>query len=102
MGGGPASDTDVETWDMKGCTANVILIKENKIYCSNAGDSRSVLAKQGVAVELSKDHKPDDETEKNRIVKAGSTVTDGRVDGNLNLSRALGDLKYKRTKFLKP
>lgn len=51
---------------------------------------------------MSKDHKPDDETEKARIVKAGSTVEDGRVDGNLNLSRSLGDLKYKRTKFLKP
>ena len=51
---------------------------------------------------MSKDHKPDDETEKARILKAGSTVEDGRVDGNLNLSRSLGDLKYKRTKFLKP
>lgn len=42
------------------------------------------------------------ETEKARIVKAGSTVTEGRVDGNLNLSRSLGDLKYKRVPNLKP
>lgn len=80
----------------------MVLIKDDKIYCANAGDSRCVLSKKGVAFEMSKDHKPDDETEKARILKAGSTVEDGRVDGNLNLSRSLGDLKYKRTKFLKP
>ena len=27
---------------------------------------------------------------------------EGRVDGNLNLSRSLGDLKYKRKKELTP
>ena len=31
-----------------------------------------------------------------RINKAGSIVSDGRVNGGLNLSRALGDLQYKR------
>ena len=97
--GGGADGPDLET---KGCTANVILIKDEIIICANAGDSRAVLSKKGVAFEMSKDHKPDDETEKARIIKAGSVVEDGRVDGNLNLSRSLGDLKYKRTKFLKP
>ena len=28
---------------MAGCTANVVLITENEIYCANAGDSRSIL-----------------------------------------------------------
>ena len=37
-----------------------------------------------------------------RIEKAGSQVIEGRVDGNLDLSRSSGDLKYKREKFLKP
>jgi serine/threonine protein phosphatase PrpC len=89
-------------WDSKGCTANVVLLKDEKIYCSNAGDSRCVLSKRGVAFDMSVDHKPDDETEKQRIMKAGSVVTEGRVDGNLNLSRSLGDLKYKKQKHLKP
>jgi serine/threonine protein phosphatase PrpC len=26
--------------DSKGCTANVVMIKDNLIYCANAGDSR--------------------------------------------------------------
>ena len=29
-------------------------------------------------------------------------VTDGRVNGNLNLSRAMGDFEYKKDKNLKP
>jgi len=41
---------------------------------ANAGDSRLVLAKQGQAVSLTTDHKPDDEIENTRIIKAGSFV----------------------------
>jgi serine/threonine protein phosphatase PrpC len=44
---------------------------------------------------LSFDHKPECQTEIDRIYKAGSVIENGRVDGNLNLTRALGDLKYK-------
>jgi serine/threonine protein phosphatase PrpC len=73
-----------------------------KLYIANAGDSRSVLGRGGKALALSIDHKPDNEEELRRIEKAGSVVTDGRVDGNLNLSRALGDLRYKVNKDLKP
>jgi serine/threonine protein phosphatase PrpC len=89
--------------DSIGCTANVIMIEDmKKLYVANAGDSRCVLARGGKAIPLSFDHKPDNEEEKKRIEKAGSTITEGRVDGNLNLSRAIGDLKYKQNKSLKP
>lgn len=50
-----------------GCTATVVLISPKEIYCANAGDSRTVLSKAGKVVELSKDHKPDDEIELKRI-----------------------------------
>jgi serine/threonine protein phosphatase PrpC len=90
--------------DSIGCTANVIAIEDyKKLYVANAGDSRAVLARKGKAIALSNDHKPHNEIEKARIEKAGSTITEeGRIDGNLNLSRALGDLKYKTNKALKP
>lgn len=89
--------------DNKGCTANVLLIKDNILYCANAGDSRCVLGVKGKAVPMSTDHKPNMLSEKTRILKAGSSISsEGRIDGNLNLSRALGDLKYKKNKNLKP
>lgn len=73
-----------------------------RIYVANAGDSRCVMGRAGQAVPLSFDHKPENEEERRRIEKAGSTITEGRVDGNLNLSRSLGDLKYKQNKRLTP
>ena len=51
---------------------------------------------------LSKDHKPDLEEEKARINKAGGYVNEGRINDNLNLSRAIGDLEYKKNPNLKP
>lgn len=52
---------------------------------------------------MSIDHKPEDEIELNRIIKAGGKVSsDGRVNGGLNLSRAIGDLGYKQNKELGP
>jgi serine/threonine protein phosphatase PrpC len=90
--------------DAIGCTSNVIYIDkaQKKIYVSNAGDSRCVLGKGGVAVEMSIDHKPDGKIEMDRIEKSGSVITEGRVDGNLNLTRSLGDLKYKHRAHLTP
>lgn len=75
---------------------------KKKIYVANAGDSRCTMGKAGKAVEMSIDHKPESQIEIDRIEKAGSTITDGRVDGNLNLTRSLGDLKYKQKEHLKP
>eukprot|EP00308_Calcidiscus_leptoporus_P016900 CAMPEP_0119398654 /NCGR_PEP_ID=MMETSP1334-20130426/140955_1 /TAXON_ID=127549 /ORGANISM="Calcidiscus leptoporus, Strain RCC1130" /LENGTH=381 /DNA_ID=CAMNT_0007422523 /DNA_START=534 /DNA_END=1679 /DNA_ORIENTATION=- len=79
-----------------GCTAVVVLIRGSKVFVANAGDSRAVLCRAGQAVALSFDHKPSLPTELARIEAGGGWVTaQGRVNGNLNLSRALGDLKYK-------
>ena len=90
--------------DAVGCTSNVIYIDKakKKIYVSNAGDSRCVLGKGGEAMEMSIDHKPDSQIEIDRIEKSGSVITEGRVDGNLNLTRSLGDLKYKHRTHLTP
>ena len=42
------------------------------------------------AFNLSTDHKPDLEGEKERILSAGGFIVAGRVNGSLNLSRAIG------------
>jgi len=93
---GGASDND-PMLDSIGCTSNVVYVNYSlrKVFVANAGDSRSVMGQGGKCVALSFDHKPENEEERKRIYNAGSVVTEGRVDGNLNLSRALGDLKHK-------
>ena len=84
-----------------GCTATVVLVTDKEIICANAGDSRTVLSENGKAIDLSIDHKPDDIHEKRRIRKAGGYVQRGRVNGILNLSRALGDFYCKDNPHIK-
>ncbi|RKP22477.1 phosphatase 2C-like domain-containing protein, partial [Syncephalis pseudoplumigaleata] len=69
---------------------------------ANAGDSRAVLSVDGEAKPLSFDHKPVNQDESARIVKAGGFVEFGRVNGNLALSRAIGDFEFKQNKMLSP
>ena len=79
-----------------GCTANVVVMTKGLICCANIGDSRSVLCRSGIAVELSRDHKPTDERETDRIKKAGGSVIRGRVCGGVAVSRSFGDFNFKQ------
>lgn len=86
-----------------GCTAVVALLHDKELFVANAGDSRCVVCRNGKALEMSIDHKPEDQVEFERIQKAGGRVTlDGRVNGGLNLSRAIGDHGYKMNKKVLP
>ena len=79
----PKSQEDCDVAMMTGCTAHVCAIdeKEKKIYFANAGDSRGVLCRNGVAYAMSEDHKPELDSERNRIYKADGWVSEGRVKG---------------------
>lgn len=89
--------------DPSGCTAVAALIThDGKIYVANAGDSRSVIGIKGEVKPLSYDHKPTSETERARISGAGGYIEYGRVNGNLALSRALGDFEFKKNYALPP
>mmetsp|Transcript_35864 Transcript_35864/g.83615 ORF Transcript_35864/g.83615 Transcript_35864/m.83615 type:complete len:635 (-) Transcript_35864:192-2096(-) len=87
-----------------GCTAIFAVIIGRDLVVANAGDSRGVLCRAGGRAEpLSYDHKPDQPRELSRIVHAGGFVNQfGRVNGNLNLSRSIGDLKYKQNRNVTP
>ena len=93
-----------ESWgeQMAGSTAIVVLIKEQRLYCANAGDSRAVACVNGEVMTLSMDHKPNNEAESKRINEGGGWVEFNRVNGNLALSRALGDFVFKRNENKKP
>jgi serine/threonine protein phosphatase PrpC len=98
---------DLDDLQYQGSTAVVVYIYEDKeteertIVSANVGDSRAVLAHRSDAIDLTRDHKPDDELEKKRILAMGETIEwdsysqVSRVR-NLSLSRAIGD------RFAKP
>lgn len=94
----PKAQDDCDVAMYTGCTATVCLVDDKKAYFANAGDSRIIICKAGVAYAMTVDHKPDMDEERTRIYKADGWVADGRVKGNLNLSRSLGDLEYKQNK----
>jgi len=95
--------TDTSSY-MIGCTAVSCIIDFEKriVTCANSGDSRCLVCEAGTAQRLSEDHKPQLESEIRRITAAGGRISNGRVNGNLNLTRSLGDHEYKQRKDLKP
>ena len=79
-----------------GTTAVVVLITPKLIVCANAGDSRAVYSRStNRVIPLSYDHKPNDDDEERRIRAAGGYVSAGRVEGDLAVSRGLGDFRFK-------
>jgi serine/threonine protein phosphatase PrpC len=80
---------------------------QHTIITANVGDSRAILSRNASAIDLTRDHKPNDPIEGERIEArggyvawCGDTDTQGnpiegsgiyRVNGNLALSRAIGD-----------
>merc|ERR1711976_138278 len=86
--------------EMSGSTAITALLRGNDLYVGNVGDSRCVASIGGVSDPLSTDHKPADPLEKERIINAGGFVEMNRVNGNLALSRAVGDFAFKQNSQL--
>jgi len=89
--------------DGSGTTALICCLRPDWIHVANAGDSRAVLCRAGVAVSMSTDHKPSLDSERDRIEAAGGWVTDetyadldARVNGDLSVSRGIGDFAYKQ------
>ena len=75
------------------------------LFVGNVGDSRCVLSRGGQALALSSDHKPCRPDERARIERAGGAVvyvSGWRVDGRLNISRALGDAPLKAPEGIAP
>lgn len=99
----PPMDYDEREGYGSGTTACVAVLREGVISVANVGDSRCVVCTGGSTKDLSVDHKPESDLERTRIEKAGGTVSkDGRVNGGLNLARALGDHQYKANQDIKP
>ncbi|KAM0822529.1 hypothetical protein ACQ4PT_071440 [Festuca glaucescens] len=113
----PDIRTNYEGPQDEGSTTCMALIRGNQIIVGNVGDFRCVLSRNGQAIDLSTDHKPNDPGERARIEAAGGTeelivydvlgrmagigVGPHRVDGIIAVSRALGDFQFKKNNRLK-
>lgn len=97
-----------------GTTATSLYMVGNTMYCANCGDSRTVLAKKAdggayKAVDLSRDHKPDDPEEAARIKEWGGFIRPPAEAGlsarvyldeaftmiGLAMARSIGDFAVK-------
>ena len=78
-----------------GTTANILLIKKNYFYIANVGDSLSVMYKKKKITKLNELHKTTFDKEFNRIKKLECKLINYRINGKLNITRAIGDLSYK-------
>ncbi|CAL5374287.1 unnamed protein product [Camellia sinensis] len=74
-----------------GTTALTAMIFGRSLLVANAGDCRAVLSRHGMAIEMSKDHRPCCNNERIRIESLGGFIDDGYLNGQLGVTRALGD-----------
>jgi len=83
-----------------GATALIAFISQSTLYIANIGDSRAILGtKSNEAIRLSLDHKPNLQSEHDRITSLGGTVSKingtWRINSLLAVSRAFGDFLLK-------
>lgn len=75
---------DKNTYEQSGTCAIMVLIKGDIIYTANLGDSRAVVAScakdETCALEVSIDHKPTRECEKQRILSSGGKIERSVMD----------------------
>jgi len=78
-----------------GCTAVTVIVSgkhENRhLYAANVGDARAVLCRDGKAIRLTEEHKASEPVEAKRITDGGGFIIHGRVNGQIIITRSLGD-----------
>lgn len=92
---------DIRVAREMGTTANILLINNGCLYLANCGDSLSVMYKNGEAIKLNQEHKTTLKSEYERIIKCGGQIINNRIEGKLNLTRAIGDLEFKKSPNIK-
>lgn len=97
------NDYLVKMWPAQGTTAGIALVIKDYIYTANIGDTRMILInEEGEIRQLSEEHKPTNRKEGDLIKSRGGFVLQGKTNGELGLSRTLGDGKLKDTISAEP
>ncbi|GJS50909.1 probable protein phosphatase 2C 47 [Tanacetum coccineum] len=81
--------------DYYGTTALTVLILGRHLLIANVGDCRAVISRKGVAKQISHDHRPSNLQEKKRVEELGGYFADGYLNGELAVTRSLGDRHMK-------
>lgn len=89
--------------DESGSTATVMLIGNEVLFISHVGDSCVVLSCAGKVQVLTDSHRPYGSNkaslqEIRRIREAGGWISNGRICGDIAVSRAFGDTRFKTKK----
>ncbi|OIW15279.1 hypothetical protein TanjilG_08076 [Lupinus angustifolius] len=89
--------------DESGATATAVFIGDDKLLVSHIGDSSVVLCRSGKAEMLTSPHRPYGNNkaslqEIKRIREAGGWISNGRICGDIAVSRAFGDMRFKTKK----
>ncbi|XP_058786741.1 protein phosphatase 2C 57 [Vicia villosa] len=105
------ADTSLLKWlemkgeeeDESGATATAIFLGDNKLLISHIGDSSVVLCRSGKPELLTSPHRPYGSNkaslqEIKRIREAGGWIVNGRICGDIAVSRAFGDIRFKTKK----
>ena len=101
-----SSSASLDKGDTSGTTAVAILIchSSHTLYIAHVGDSRAILlsttTSPSTVLSLTSDHKADRPDEVERIRAAGGFVVHKRVMGELAVSRAIGDVDFKKQSSL--
>ncbi|KAL9436989.1 hypothetical protein AB3S75_022935 [Citrus x aurantiifolia] len=92
-----------EEEDESGATATVMFIGRDILFISHIGDCCVVLSRTGKADVLTNPHRPYGSgqvslQEIRRIREAGGWISNGRICGDIAVSRAFGDIQFKTKK----
>ena len=67
---------------------------------ANAGDSKAVLIRKNELLDITREHRASDEEERVRVESQGGVIivhkTRSLVQGSLQITRSIGDRKYKK------
>lgn len=89
--------------DISGTTATTSIIIGNHLWVANVGDSRTVLVKNGQAIQLSEEAKASIKKYEREIYLRGGHTRHGRVvnnTGSLDMARSIGDIEQSSVSAL--
>jgi serine/threonine protein phosphatase PrpC len=88
-----------EPLETSGSCATIVLCRRDIITVAWAGDCRALVCKDdGTAEQLTKDHRPSNESEADRVRLAGGWIANKRVCGLIAVTRSFGDIEFKTLK----